>query len=191
MRQQTPPVFCDSLVLRRLAVDDLSNVRYLHAQSFRCLVASEVDDDDAMAVLAQIASPDYGDHLLAERQILAFYQHELVGTAGWSFAPVGTPEARLVSIFVHPAFTRIGIARRLVAAIEDDARGLGFESLTSPVPEHAARFLRRLGFSAPSHEAAQAGAGLTTIAARRIVAPSRTAQNRGRNKGHRPVLSLV
>ncbi len=183
MRQHSRAPFSDSLVVRRLSVDDLSNVRYLHSLSFRSLLASELDEEDQAGFLAQIASPDYGERLLGERHLLAFCHHELVGTAGWAFSPVGTPEARLVSIFVHPLFTRLGIARHLVGAVEDDARSLGFDALTAPVPEHAARFLRRLGFSAPTHDAA-----LTGSVARRSIGIRAAIAARARRA---PVLGLV
>lgn len=140
--------FADGLTLRRLSVDDLSNVRYLHSLSFRSLVGLDMAEEDAASMLSQIGSPDYGDRLMGERHILAFAGSELVGSAGWCFNAVGTPEARLVSVFVHPMFVLLGIGRRLVAAIEEDARNLGFDTLHAPTPEHAMGFLRRLGFAA-------------------------------------------
>lgn len=147
----------DGLVYRPLTVDDLSDVRYLHELTCRCLV-DEAGEDDVEEYLRIVGAPEYGELLLSERHILAFCGDMLVGSAGWSGAD-GSSVARLSSVFVHPLFTGLGVARRLVRAVEKDAQGQGFERLQAPLPTHAGHFLRRLGF------AAEAGQGVIARAA--------------------------
>lgn len=148
----------DGLTFRPLTVDDLSDVRYLHTLTCRCLV-DEAGEEDVEDYLRIASAPEYGELLLSERHLLAFCGDMLVGSAGWSCGPDGSPVARLASVFVHPLFKRLGVARRLVEAVERDARSLGFERLEAPLPAHAGHFLRRLGFVATT------GAGVIARAA--------------------------
>lgn len=179
----------DGLTYRRLTVDDLSNVRYLHSLACRCLPELVVGETDVEDYCEVIATPEYGDRLLAERHILAFCGHELVGSAGWGFGAVGEPVARLSSVFIHPFFTKLGIGRRLVEAVERDARNLGFECLTAPLPQHAGHFLRSIGFEPEAKDGVIAKAAPDLSLARRLVA--RDPEAKRDRKPMRRALSVV
>ena len=135
-----------ALELRPVSIDDLSNVRYLHASSYRSLVGPTVDPDEADTFLGLVNSPYYADQILAERHFAAWLGRELVGSAGWVLSDDGTRCARLSSVFVQPMFTRCGVGRRLVRHVEGDARDMGVERFHLKATENSVGFWEKLGY---------------------------------------------
>ena len=59
--------------------------------------------------------------------------------------------ARLVGVFISPLYARLGIGRRLVAAVEVQARRAGFTTFTIRAPLGASPFFERVGYEVASH----------------------------------------
>src|SRR5919108_5150634 len=113
----SPAGVADAAEIRPIGLDDLSDVRYIHAASFRMLAAQYYSPDYVDAFTEQVYEPAYTDGLMAalRRQQLygAWLEGELVATAGCSSADDGGTEARLRFVFVRPLFTGLGLGRRL------------------------------------------------------------------------------
>lgn len=146
-----------ALELRPVTVDDMSNLRYLHTSSYRSLVASTVDGDEAENFLALVNSPYYADQILTERHFAAWLGRELVGSAGWLASDGGTRCARLSSVYVQPMFTRCGIGRRLVRLVEADARDCGVDHFQLKATENSVGFWQKMGYRAASRPATARG----------------------------------
>lgn len=140
-----------AVTLRRIEVEHLSTVRYIHAASLRLHAAQVLSEDEINAFTTHVYSAAYGDHLLRQDLYGAFTEGELLGTAGWTVADDTGTSVRLRSIFVRPLFTGIGLGRRLVHGVEEEARNAGFHAFSVRATLNAAPFFERLGYSVTSH----------------------------------------
>jgi hypothetical protein len=88
--------------IRLVAFDDLSDVRYLHAQCLKNLAGGELTDEEFAVARSYIYSTKYVDALGAavrRRQLFGSWIGEaLVGTAGWSTMEDANTVARIRSI---------------------------------------------------------------------------------------------
>src|SRR5262245_48996200 len=115
-----------AIAIRRIGIDDHSDVRYLHVRSMTEQTFGALSDTEVAAFAAFANSPDYSDYILAEDMYGAFVDGQLVGTAAWQFNGDDGRVARISSVFVHPTFGRLGIGRRVLAEVETRAFRSGF-----------------------------------------------------------------
>lgn len=120
----------DDVVLRPIGIDDWSDVRYVHAASFRMLGGSQ-SSRSVVAFNAMVAQPEYVDRMREAHLIGAWIGRELVGTAGWLPADDRGMTARITGHFVRPLFTMLGIGSLLLSRAEQDARDAGFSRFTA------------------------------------------------------------
>lgn len=116
------------LTLRTARPEDVPELRRMHRRSMREL-------GGALYTPAQIEglflTLDTADPALvaAGRYFVAEADGTIVGSGGWGRAMPGVaateadgpPDATIRAVFVHPAFTRRGIARRIMDVAETDA----------------------------------------------------------------------
>jgi GNAT superfamily N-acetyltransferase len=142
-------------VVRPIAFDHLSDVRYLHSQSLKNLAGGELTDDEFAIAKAHVYSTKYVDALgaaIRRRQLYGSWIGEvLVGTAGWSTMEDASTVARIRSIFVSPLYTRLGLAQQMLAHVEAQATIAGFSTYSVRSMTNAAGFFVRQGYAITSH----------------------------------------
>jgi GNAT superfamily N-acetyltransferase len=135
-----------ALAIRRVGLDDHSNVRHLHARSMQSQSGDALSDAEIAAFLAFVGSPAYSDSLLAEEIYGAFVDGQLIGTAAWQVNGDDGESARVSSVFVHPLFARLGIGGRLLAEVEERASRSGFDQIGTSTTINAVAFFERNGY---------------------------------------------
>lgn len=134
------------VVVRALGVDELSNVRYIHATSIRLHAAHVLSDDEIKAFTDHVYSDAYAAQLARTQLIGASIGGELVGTSGWSFGDDSASGARISSLHVRPLFTGLGIGRMLLEAAEAAAGIAGFDSFSARATLNSVGFFDRHGY---------------------------------------------
>ena len=134
------------IAIRRIGIDDYSDVRYLHIRSMTEQTFGALSDAEVAAFAAFVNSPGYSDYLLAENMYGAFVDGQLVGTAAWQFNGDDGRVARICSVFVHPVFSRLGIGRRVLVEVETRAFRSGFAQLGASATVNAVPFFEKLGY---------------------------------------------
>jgi GNAT superfamily N-acetyltransferase len=148
----------DLLRIRSIEIDDWSDVRYVHANAFRTIVAPHVSPHSADAFLDALGGPQYTDRLGACDLTGAWLDGELVGTAGWRRVEDGAQLARIEGLFVRPLFTFMGIGSALLALAEGRARDAGCATFMATVPPVSVPFLLRFGYDIAAHGVGLPGA---------------------------------
>jgi N-acetylglutamate synthase-like GNAT family acetyltransferase len=139
-----PTSLGERLTLRPIAVDDFSNLRYLHATSLRAQTLDVLSEEEVEAFVKLVYSPEYATLLMKEEVYGAWLDGELIGTVSWHAAGNGGSTASIGGIFVrHP---RLGIGRRLLAEAEARAHQCGFERLSACATANAVPFFLRFGY---------------------------------------------
>jgi GNAT superfamily N-acetyltransferase len=149
MRQ--PSGICDAVQVRPVTVDDLSNVRYVHASAFKALATAHYPEDEIAAFAAYVYTSAYDDLIYGENMLAGFLDAEMVATASWAPADDNGVSARVRSVYVRPMFTALGIGRRLVLETESWARRSGFRTFGARVTLNAVGFFETLGYEVTSH----------------------------------------
>ncbi len=139
------------VVVRAIGVDDFSDVRYLHATSFKTLAASSLSEQEVESFVTSVYSPGYVDELQDTNLLGAFSDGHLVGTAAWSAGDDSGETARLSSVFVNPMFSGHGIGRRLVREAERRAAEAGYARIAVQATANATGFFRELGYVIASY----------------------------------------
>jgi GNAT superfamily N-acetyltransferase len=126
--------------------EHLSDVRALHrlavvSSRWRYYAQREID-----AKLRQIDSADYTQRLMARRGLAATLCDTLVGTAFWTGDETFPRDAALAELYVHPAFTRCGIATRLVQVCERLAASAGCIRLRARIDLNERALFAKLGY---------------------------------------------
>lgn len=136
-------------------IDQMSDVRHLHAVSARRLAAGMLSEPEIEAFAAYIYSEAYSARLSevirAGRLQSARLDGTLIATAGWTPANDAGAVARLIGVFVSPLYARMGIGRRLVTLVETETRQAGYQTFTIRAPLGAAEFFAQLGYHVASH----------------------------------------
>jgi GNAT superfamily N-acetyltransferase len=144
-----------SAIIKSVAFDHLSDVRYLHSQALKSLATGEFSDEDFAAAKAVIYSPKYVDGLggaIGRKQFFgAWIGETLVGTSGWSMMDDSASTARIRSIFVSPLYSRMGLAHKLLAHTELQAASLGYDTYSVRSMTNATGFFVRQGYAVTSH----------------------------------------
>jgi GNAT superfamily N-acetyltransferase len=142
-------------IIKSVAFDHLSDVRYLHAQSIKHLATGEFTDEELAAAKTVVYSPKYVDGLgaaIGRKQFFgAWIGETLVGTCGWSAMDDATPTARIRSIFVSPLYARMGLAQKLLTHTEQHATAAGFRTYSVRSMANATGFFLRQGYVVTSH----------------------------------------
>lgn len=141
----------DALEVRPVGVDEMSTIRYIHANAMRQLAGACYPEEEIAAFVKLVYSPPYADTVLAESLIGGFLGSELVATAGWTPADDRGRSARIRSLYVRPLFTGVGIGRRMLAEVESAARRSGFRSFSARATLNAVGFFETLGYDVTSH----------------------------------------
>lgn len=143
----------DLLRIRPIGLDDWSDVRYVHANAFRTIVAPRIAPETADAFMAALDDPGYTDRLGASDLTGAWLDGELVGTVGWRRVDDCAPVARIEGLFVRPLFTFMGIGSALLDHAESRAREAGCATFTATIPVIAVPFMLRFGYDIAAHGA--------------------------------------
>jgi GNAT superfamily N-acetyltransferase len=134
------------LEIRGADPDHWSDVRSLHALAFRRLDSPALEPAQCQAFVAHIYAPDYTAALQMQDIQTAWYEGQIIGTAGWMPSDDRGTAARITSVFVSPLFARIGVGRRIVAAAEARARAAGFRTFVVRAFQPSAGFFESLGY---------------------------------------------
>jgi putative acetyltransferase len=140
----------NALAIRRLGLDDHSDVRHLHARAMRAQSGDALTDAEIAAFLAFVGSPAYSDSLLAEEVWGGLIDGQLIGTASWHVNGDDGETARITSVFVHPLFARLGFGGRLLEEVEARAVRSGFDQLGTSTTINAVPFFERHGYQEAS-----------------------------------------
>jgi GNAT superfamily N-acetyltransferase len=144
-----------SAVIRLVTVDNLSDVRYLHAQSIKNLASGEFSDEEVAAAKDYVYSPKYSEALSAaigrQQFFGAWIGGALVGTAGWSALDDSSTVARIRSIFVSPLYSRMGLAHKLLGHVETESADAGLRIFSVRSMANANGFFVRQGYKVTSH----------------------------------------
>src|SRR5258706_2934707 len=108
--------------VRPAGPDDLADIRYIHAASFRLLAGQQFSEEQ----IAAFATHVYGQHYtrslseaIRSRSLLgARLGGELIGTAGWSAADGFGPAGRSAWVFVGRRLPGPASGPRLVLELE-------------------------------------------------------------------------
>lgn len=137
-------------VLGPAGLDDWADIRHLHRLAAEKLVGAFLEDSEAYALRVHVTAQDYAEDLHGQNLTIARLDTFLVGAAGWQPAEDNGKSARLTSVCVNPLFTRIGLGRRLVDAIEHQARTAGFHALSVRSPLASIGLFEHLGYETAS-----------------------------------------
>jgi putative acetyltransferase len=171
----------DAIAVRRIGMDDHSDVRHLHAKSMTSQSAEALSDAEIAAFVAFVRSVAYSDMLMAEDVHGAFIDRQLIGTAAWHVNGDDGQVARISSVFVHPMFARRGLGRRLLGEVEARACQSGFAQLGTSATANAVPFFERLGYQVASRGVKMLGPGCSLP-----VAFLRKSMPRTLREGHKP-----
>ncbi len=146
-----------------VSIDELSTVRYIHAQSLRSAAAGWASDDELALYAAHIYSPDYAEaieHAIAASRLGGGYvADQLVATCGWTPVDEDTVVARIRWCHVQPMFGGLGIGSALLAHIEAQAEDAGHTTLVARSSPDAAGFFERAGYGVTAHGTRAVGNG--------------------------------
>ena len=145
------PALADVAVLRRVNIDDYSDVRYVHVAAFKAFASAQLSEAEVAAFISHVNAPDYADQLQQMDMLVAVVNGQLVGTAAWIAGDDSGASARISSVFVDPMFAQCGIGRRLVHEVERLANQAGFGRFTVRATANAVPFFQSLGYEIASH----------------------------------------
>lgn len=140
-----------NLVKRPIGLDDLAEVRYLHASSFRMCGASHHTMEEIDSCQARINSPDYNEECLNCGLYGLWYENALIGTAGWTPSSDNRSTARIRKIYIHNYFIGLGFGRMMVETAEELAAYAGFHSFSVRTSPSAEGFFNAIGYHVSSH----------------------------------------
>jgi predicted N-acetyltransferase YhbS len=133
-----------SILIRDARPDDAAAIRAVQQAAFLPLV--DVLPSRPTALQEEEASLRQLLERAPRRAVVALVSGEMVASGRWEGAP---PEGVLKRIAVHPAWQSRGVGRRLVEALEINARQLGFLRMRAGtrrrLPGNAA-FYERMGY---------------------------------------------
>lgn len=154
VRPPGPPL--TTTAARRLVeIDELSDVRYIHASALKAMAAGQLSEPEVEAFVAHVYSEAYtatlAEMVRARRLFAITVDGQLTATAGWVPANDSGATARLMAVFVTPMFANVGLGRLAAHAAETDATQAGFAASTVRTPVGAVGFFQRIGYEVSSY----------------------------------------
>lgn len=157
MNECFPPpraAMSEAAVLRLVEIDELSDVRYVHAASVKALSAGQLSETEVEAFHAYVYSSQYTDRLAemvkARRLFGAAVDGRVVATSGWMPANDSGSTVRLAAVFVSPLFSASGLGRLVALGAETHAAQAGFDVSSVRTPVGAVAFFQRIGYDVSS-----------------------------------------
>lgn len=131
----------DVFQFRRAVEGEIPAIRDMHAASVWRLCQADYSPAQITAIVEQMGTMD--DHVVHDRRLfIALAGQTIVGSAGWSTRPpgyaligngmaahAGDGQPRIRSVFVHPDWTRRGLARRLMQIAENEIAAAGWRTI--------------------------------------------------------------
>lgn len=136
----------DVMTVRPATLDDLAEVKTLHATAFRTLSGSSTAEEHLEALGEYVNAPAYTEALMATNLLTAWADRMLVATAGWAPGNDRGATAKISDVFVHPLFKNIGIASELLRRQEEAAAAAGFVHFSASAPFGTTAFFERAGY---------------------------------------------
>jgi GNAT superfamily N-acetyltransferase len=102
--------------------------------------------------LKEIETPDYAMALARENVLIARIGETMVATASWRPSQRLPQTAIITQIFLHPFFTRGGIATRLIDEIEKEAYEQGFRFVSAHSDLNSRKLFSKLGYEPQGFE---------------------------------------
>jgi len=141
--------------LRQVGIDELSSVRHLHVAAARQIAAAHLSEAEADALAGYMRSEHHTERLVEAvrngRLIAADLMGTLAASAGWVAANDASATARIFGLAVSPLYSRQGLGRAVLEAVEADALRAGFTTFTVRTPIGAVGFFDRMGYGVTSH----------------------------------------
>lgn len=135
-----------TLRIRPLTPDHLSDVRYIHSTAFRSQGYPHYTPEELDAFERLVRTPGYCDALLSDALLGGFLESELVATAAWRRADQNPQVGRVTALFVRPLFERIGVGTRMLFALETAATAAGCTLASVRAPLSGEAFLAVNGY---------------------------------------------
>ena len=132
--------------LRPISLDDWSDVRYVHREAFRTVIAPRVSPRCVDEFMASLDTPAYVDRLMNSDLVGAWLDGQLAGTAGWLPTDPSGHVARIEGLFVQPLFTFMGLGSLLLVHAEARAHRAGYTAVTAPATSSSVPFFLRHGY---------------------------------------------
>lgn len=140
---------------RPASLDDREAIEALAAQSFRAMATAAYDPALVAACLPFVVRIDprllgFGRYWVLDdpSDIVAAGGWSPMDEHGWTPAAAAGLTAQIRALWVHPGRARQGLGRRLMAAIESDARAAGHRGMGVRSSLNAVPFYGALGYVA-------------------------------------------
>jgi putative acetyltransferase len=137
--------FTGNLAIRPLGSEDAESFLRVH----HAAVHESAKDSYAPDILDAWASPDikarlekYSDAAKDEIRIGAFDGATMAGLGA-----IAPEKQELRACYVHPDYGRMGVGAKIVAALEQIAKGMGLETLTLDSSINAEKFYQSMGYA--------------------------------------------
>ncbi|MEO1281105.1 MAG: GNAT family N-acetyltransferase [Pseudomonadota bacterium] len=137
--------------LKPVSADEMSDLRTVHETSVRLHSNDMMSSEDVEEWTCYIRSPAYTDKLIANPNIGAFLQNEMVAAASWRPSIDQPDTAKITALFVRPLFATSGIGSRLLEAIEAETAAAGFQSIAIRSFQNATGFFQTKGYRISSY----------------------------------------
>ena len=126
----------------------LTELRALHAASFKALTGGEHSVEQIFAHIRFMHTDDYATDVARSNILCARdARGRLTATAGWIKMDHAPGTARIRKLFVHPDMARKGLGRRMVTATEIAAQSQGANDYFVRANTNAKGFYKRLGYA--------------------------------------------
>lgn len=145
------PFLADHAKLRPVGPDDYSALRYVHEAAVRHISCELLTNEDFAEWSRFVRSPGYSDRMMASQNIGAWYQGQLLGTAGWRPSRDDPDVAHITALYVQPVYSNSGIGSRLLSTIEAEAAAAGFTAFSVRAIQNAAGFFLARGYRISSY----------------------------------------
>ena len=154
--------------IRKACLDDCEAIQSLIAESARGLSRADYSDSQIEAAIATVFGVDTtlirdGTYFVTESD------GQLIGCGGWSKRKTlfggdqfvtrdsgeldpQTEPAKIRAFFIHPEWSRKGIARAILLRCENEASAYGFRSLELMATLPGVRFYEAIGYAAVSRD---------------------------------------
>jgi len=158
----------DPVKIRKATLADVSAIGALIAASSRTLAAGDYSADQIEAALLGAWGVDT-EIIRDATYFVGEVENEIVLSGGWS-----TEAARIRAFFVHPRWARRGLASRLLALCEDEARSAGFMAAELVATLPGERLYARHGYIASGRRsyALPHGASIDFVPMRKAIGPA-------------------